>query len=124
MRESFTRELLRADFGVRVALFTNPIDIDAAMEQALTFLIPEPHVHRVIIDGLKPKEYASHLKKVLRDKGVTVKKLRTETDHARPALRLADCFAGLVRHHAEDPAGRTRALYEELQARVDATLKP
>ena len=123
VRGDFTREILASGFRLRVALFENPIDIEAALEQVLPYLITEREIHRLIIDGAKPKEYASRLKKVLRDQGVTVKKLRTESDHARPALRVADCFAGLVRNHAEAPNGRTAELFKTVESRIDVSLK-
>jgi hypothetical protein len=123
-RGNFLREVIAFDFGIRVALFHNPINIESVLEQALPYLITEREVHRLIVDGSKPKEYASRLKKVLRDKGITVKKLRTEADHARPALRAADCVAGVVRYHAENPTDiRGTGLYAMLLSHVDVTLE-
>lgn len=122
VRERFVLELLKLDFGMRIVLVRNPVRIETVLEQSLPYLIVEPSVHRLIIDGSKPKAYANHLKKILRDKGITVKKLRNETDHARPGLRLADCCAGLIRHHAEQPKGRSAHLYKMIESRIDTIL--
>ncbi|MGW1809253.1 hypothetical protein [Streptomyces sp. NPDC002078] len=124
VRHDFIRGLLEFDFRVRVGLFNNPVDIEAALEHALPYLLTETEVRRLIIDGSKPKEYASRLKKVLRDKGVTVKKLKLESDQARPALRVADALAGLMRHHAEDPKGKAAELRLAVSSRIDVTLVP
>jgi hypothetical protein len=123
VREKFFRAILKVDFRVRVALLVNPIHIEAAIEEVLSYLITERNVLRLIVDGSKPREYSSRLKKVLRNEGITVKKLRNEADHARPTLRIADCVAGLVRHHAEKPTGRSASLYRELRPRIDATVE-
>lgn len=122
VREDYIRELLKADFRLRVALVRNPVSIEVEVERALTYLITERQVQRIIIDGSRPREYSSRLKKVLRDKGVKVMKLRNETDHARPALRVADCFAGLMRYHAEESTVQSAQLYQETESRIDVTM--
>ena len=42
------------------------------------------------------------LKKALRDKGVSVKKLRTVNDKSQPGVQVADCLAGLVRRYYDN----------------------
>jgi hypothetical protein len=123
IRTVYPRAASEIDFRVRVALLSNPVHIETALATTLPRLIAEREVQRLLIDGSKSKEYASRLKKVLRDNGITVKKLRTETDHARPALRVADFFAGLARHRADQPAGRAAILYQEVKPCIELTLE-
>lgn len=41
---------------------------------------------------------------MLRDKGISVKKLRTVRNEAsQPGIQLADALAGLVRYHFDNP---------------------
>ncbi len=59
-------------------------------------------MRKIILDGKKPKWYALRLKKVLRDRGISVKKIRTGNDESFPCLRLADAYAGLIRTYWDD----------------------
>lgn len=63
-------------------------------------------ITNIYIDGKKPKWYERKLKKVLRDKKISVKKIRTVRKAGAPAgLQLADALAGLVRYHFDNPKG-------------------
>ncbi len=54
------------------------------------------------MDGKKPRWYELSLKKALRDKGVSVRKLKTVNDKSQPGVQVADCLAGLVRRHYDN----------------------
>ena len=48
--------------------------------------------------------YGRKLKKVLRDKGISVRKLRTvRNEKLHPGIQLADALAGLTRYHFDNP---------------------
>jgi len=57
----------------------------------------------IFIDGEKPKWYEHKLKKVLRDKGIAVRKLRTVRSKSEVGIQLADCPASLIRYYYDNP---------------------
>ncbi len=124
IRDYFISQLATADFRVKLALLSNPVKIDDSMEEALQHLIIEKHIHQIMIDGSKPKRYTRKLKKVLRDKGVSVKKLRTANDQTVPALRLADAIAGLSRYHHDKPRQPQAAkLYKQIEPKIELIIQ-
>ena len=102
IRQAFLSELLSESFEVKILLFQNPFT-EEKWEQGIKRLLVEKHIKYIIIDGSKPRRYTLHLKQVLRQSGVSVKKIRIGNDRAFPGLRLADFFAGLTRSHFQDP---------------------
>ncbi|MBI2029846.1 hypothetical protein HYT02_05500 [Candidatus Gottesmanbacteria bacterium] len=54
------------------------------------------------LDGEKPKWYERKLKKVLRDKGIQIKKLRSVRRQSNVGIQLADCLAGLTRYYYDN----------------------
>lgn len=104
IRQKFLSKIIELDFMAKVAIFENPTQINRMLEIVFQHLITEPEVKKIFIDGKKPKWYERKLKKVLRDKGISVKKLRTvRKDEGYPGIQLADCLAGLLRYHYDNP---------------------
>lgn len=104
---------------MRLVQIANPIQLDIALEEVLPYLLPERHIERLFIDGKKHREYAHALKKMLRDKGITVKKLRTVNDEAYPTIRVADAVAGAVRYYLDNPNKRATELYKAIEPRIE-----
>lgn len=99
IRENFIKQLIKLDFTLKVAVLKNPIKLTKSLEEALKHLIVEPNVRKIVLDGRKPAWYEQRLKKILRDQGVSVKKLKSiRKDESSPGLRVADCLAGLIRY--------------------------
>ena len=73
----------------------------------------------MIIDGRKPQYYIHQLKKILRDKGTSVKKIRTVNDEAYPLVRLADAIAGVSRAAYEEPQGKAVPLFKLIQSKIE-----
>ena len=119
MRKSFVESIAKGDFRIKVAYVTNPIKLDKALEEALQHLIVERGISQILIDGDKPKQYTRQLKKVLRDKGITVKKIRTVNDEAYPVIRIADAVAGVVRSTYDDPEGRAAPLFKLIEQKIE-----
>lgn len=119
IREKFITSLVDAKFKVKIAILTNPTLIDRRLEEALAHLIIEKHIHHILIDGSKPKKYVQRLKKVMRDKGVSVKKIRTINDQSAPIMRIADAFAGLLRYHYDKPGSQATKLFELVKNKVE-----
>jgi hypothetical protein len=115
VREKFISAISQLSFTFKLMLFTNPIHFASAFEVSLEHLIIEKKIDNIIIDGKKSRRYALQLKKVLRDKGISVKKIRTANDISSPGLRLADAVAGLYRSHTDRPTETTLRLYRMLE---------
>lgn len=94
-------------------------------EAVFQHFITEKDIERVWIDGKQPKWYERRLKKVLRDKGISVKKLRTVRDDAsQPGLQLADTLAGLSRYHFKNPNAKdAKKWFDKLKREKNCMLK-
>ena len=101
IRFNFIQALVKENFTVKAAIIQNPFN-ENSFEKALESLLIEKKIKKIIIDGKKPKWHTLRLKKTLRNKGISVKKIRTGNDQAFPCLRLADAFAGLIRAYWDD----------------------
>ena len=103
MKNKFLAQIFNLDFTVKVAIFENPVKPDAMLEVVFQHLITEKTISAIYIDGEKPKWYENKLKKVLRDKGVALKKLRTVRSRSEVGIQLADCLASLIRYYHDNP---------------------
>lgn len=119
MREAFIRGIAHGNFRVKVAYIANPIVLDRALEEALQHILIERRISQIVIDGDKPKSYTRQLKKVLRDKGVSVKKIRAVNDEAFPMVRIADAIAGAARATYDDPNGKAAALLKLVESKIE-----
>lgn len=104
VRSRFLKKIIKLDFTFKIGIFKNPVKTDEMTGVVLEELITEENIKNVFIDGKQPKWYERKLKKVLRDKGISVKKLRTiRNESSHPGIQLADSLAGLFRYHFENP---------------------
>lgn len=104
VRTRFLERIIVLGFTFKAGIFKNPVKIGEMTETIFQHLITEKDIEKVFIDGKQPKWYERRLKKVLRDKGISVKKLRTVRNEAsQPGIQLADALAGLVRYHFDNP---------------------
>jgi hypothetical protein len=115
-RKNFITQIMKTDFTLKVAILENPVKLSLSIEDALKHLVVEKKIQKITIDGRKPKWYMLKLKKILRDKGVSVKKVVTvRKDESSPGIRAADCFAGLVRYYHNKPTSLVKGCYEKLK---------
>ncbi|MDO8452817.1 MAG: DUF3800 domain-containing protein [bacterium] len=115
-REKFIEQLIKLDFFLKVAILKNPIRLSKSLEEALKHLVVEENIKKIVLDGRKPKWYSQGLKKVLRDKGVSVKKIVTvRKEESSPGVRVADCLAGLIRSYYDNPNNLSSRLYKKLK---------
>ncbi len=124
IKEQFITTLSKLDFIIKIALIKNPFYENEAYEYALGHLVDEKNIKTIIIDSKKDKFYERRIKKILRDKNIPVKKLRTANDESYPALRVADAIAGLVRYrdeHAGD--NRINDMYKKITGKIVITLE-
>ena len=90
-------EILKLDFQAKIAIVKNPINPSKELEKVLLHTIVENNIKTIYIDGEKPKWYERKIKKVLRDKGVSIRKLKTVRSSQCAGARIADMVAGLAR---------------------------
>jgi len=102
IRNKFLTSILILDFTVKVAVFENPKNVGEMLEVVFRHLITEKNIRSILIDGKKPRWYELRLKKVLRDKGVSVRKLRTVKSDTNLGIQLTDAMAGLARYHFDN----------------------
>ena len=122
IRFNFIKMLIKEDFTVKVAIVRNPFS-EKSFEKTIEHLLIEKKVKKIILDGKKPKWYSLRLKKVLRDRGISVKKIRTGNDKSFPCLRLADAYAGLVRSYWDDKNNqKAKELYNLANKKITTQL--
>ena len=103
MKNKFLARIIELDFTFKVAIFENPVKPELMLEVVFQHLITEKTITTIFIDGEKPKWYEHKLKKVLRDKGIAIKKLKTVRSRSEVGIQLADCLASLVRYYHDNP---------------------
>ena len=119
MRQRFIEGIAKGDFKIKIAYVTNPMILDKALAEALEHLLVERSISQILIDGDKPKMYTRQLKKVLRDKGITVKKIRSVNDESYPIIRIADAVAGVARATYDEPNGKAASLLKMLEQKIE-----
>lgn len=119
VKERFLQKILALDFKVKIAVIANPLNPSSEIERVLTHMIVERDITKIIIDGKKPKWYERKIKKILRDRMVTIKKLKTASDESEPGIRLADLIAGMARWHFEGKnRGKVEKYYNKLRGKI------
>lgn len=103
MKNKFLSRVMDLNFTVKVAIFENPVKQASMIEVVFRHLIVEKDITTIVIDGEKPKWYEHKLKKVLRDKGIAAKKLRTVRSKSEVGIQLADALASLIRYYHDNP---------------------
>jgi hypothetical protein len=104
VREEFLMGTNTVRYRFLAVVIENPVlDLSPAIELGLTGIQADLGKISLIIDGDKGRGFERRFKKLLRDRGVNTRKLRTAKDEGFAGLRLADAIAGLHRYLAEKP---------------------
>ncbi len=101
IKRKFFSSVAKNDYYIRAAVIKNPFSKDK-FEEAIKSMLIERKIEQIIIDGVKPKWYSLRLKKILRDYGISTRKIKTGNDKSYPCLRLADAYAGLIKSYWND----------------------
>ena len=81
--------------------------------------IVENNIRTIYIDGKKPKWFENKIKKVLRDKGASVNKLKTVRSKQYAGTRLADMVAGLSRtYYDKRNLEKIKKYYKRLEKKI------
>lgn len=99
VKSKFMDRALSFDFKVKILCCQNPVHTQNMLQNMLMNMLVEKDIHQVIMDGKKSKRYERSIKKILRDKGISVKKLKTVHDTQSAGIQLADMAAGLARSY-------------------------
>lgn len=121
LRAAFIKDAVNLPFTVKVAIFKNPISHKDSLEWALEHLLVERNFKALYIDGKEPKWIERRLKKVLRDRGITIKKVQTVRSSSSAGIRLADALAGLSRTYFDNPEGKAKDLWKAIQKKIKTT---
>ncbi len=122
VREKFIRKLAKLPFTAKIAIFNNPINTAEALEWSLLHLLTDKEADQIHIDGKKPRWVEHKFKKVLRDKGITVRHLRTDRHASSPGIRVADAIAGLSRAYYDRKTKNTERLWRIIRKKITAQL--
>jgi len=105
IRDKFLSKIIKLDFRVKIAIFRNPVHSDRMIESVFEQIITESSISKILIDAKKPRWYENKLKKILRQRNISVKKLKTvRKDEYVFGIQLADCLAGLYRYSYDNPS--------------------
>lgn len=96
VKSAFMDRALALPFTAKVWIVHNPIHQERILLTVLMELLTESRISCLFIDGKKSKSYERVIKKFLRDRAISVKKLRSVHDTQYAGIRLADMVAGLV----------------------------
>lgn len=123
-KKEFMDLALSLDFNVKIAIVKNPVRPDWELEKVLSHTIIEKDIKKIFIDGKKPKWYERKIKHILRDKNISVKKLKTVTDQQSAGIRLADMIAGLTRSYFDKKnPKRFNKYYKRLEKKIIILIK-
>lgn len=122
VREKFIRSIRPLAFSVKIAIFKNPVYTPKAFEWALVHLLAEKHFSGLYIDGKKPQWVERQIKKTLRDKGISVRKVKTVRHQNARIMHVADAFAGLSRAYYDNPDGRAKRVWDIAQKKITTQL--
>lgn len=124
VKEIFITEVLKLDFEVKVAVVKNPIHPQKELEKALVHTIVEKNIKQITIDGNRYKWFEKKIKYVLRNKGISVRKLRKAKDEQYAGLRIADMVAGLTRSYFDKKnPKRFDKYYKKLKKKIVILIK-
>lgn len=124
VKEKFIDCALNLNFTVKVAIVRNPVNPSKELEKILLHTIVETDIKSIYIDGKKPKWFGKKIKKVLRDKGISVGKVRTVKSSQYAGVRLADMVAGLVRsYYDKKNFDKIKKYYRRLKNKIIITIE-
>lgn len=124
VKRKFIDEVLELDFKAKIAIVNNPVNPAVELERILVHMVVERNIKNIYIDGKKPKWYERKIKKILRDKGISVKKLKTVKDNQYAGIRLADMVAGLSRSYFDKKnLDKISKYYKRLQKKIIVVLE-
>jgi len=119
VKRKFMTEALGLDFSIKLAVVKNPVHPVEELERILRQLLVEKNISYVYIDGKQPKWYERKIKKILRSKNFSARKLKTVKSSQYAGIRLADMAAGLARSYFDGKnLERIEPFYRRLEKKI------
>lgn len=118
IRQGFIKKTKKLSFNFKYSLLKNPINSKNELNNTLFLLLNENNVQEVNIDGKQPKWFERQIKKNLRDRGVSIHKIRMVDDRSEPIIRLADAIANVVRIYHDSPRNIIKELFSSLSSKI------
>ncbi|MFH1610969.1 MAG: DUF3800 domain-containing protein [Patescibacteria group bacterium] len=119
VKEKFMDKILKLDFKVKIAVIKNPVKPNEELERILTHMIIEKNIKNIYLDSKQPRWYDRKIKKILRDKGISIRKFKTVNDKQFAGIRLADMVAGLSRSYFDKKnLDKILIYYKRLQNKI------
>jgi len=123
VRRGFILKALKLLFHFKYTVVLNPVHPQKELREAIINLVTEDDIDSVYIDGKQPRWYERQIKKILQDRGLSVRKLKTVHDGSHPVIRLADALANVVRLYHDSPTRSAKLLYESLKPKINKTTR-
>lgn len=102
-RRKFIEKTLRLPFSFKYTVVNNPIVVLNELHDALFVIIGDDVITEIYIDGKQPVWVARQLKKSLRDRGFSIRRVLHVDDVDEPIIRLADALANVIRIYHNKP---------------------
>ena len=119
LRIKFAELIKSLDFVCRVVIYKNPIIQERILENFLPKVITvEDELFKIIIDGNKGTNYGLKLKRLLKNKRLSVPRVIFMNDKNEPGIQLADFVAGLVRSYFDNPNVENTHIYNLLKHKI------
>jgi hypothetical protein len=111
IRRRFIEKILRLPFTFKYSVLRNPIIVKDELHNLLFTLLGDDMIQEILVDGKQPVWVARQLKKSLRDRGFSIKKVKNVDDVDEPTIRLADALANVVRLYQDNPSALAVELF-------------
>jgi hypothetical protein len=118
VRIKVAKKLKEINFYYICQVYKNPIGQEKALENLLVQLIKfDGTVFKIAVDGEGVDRYEKYLKKILRDRGIKIYKLKFVNDKKEPIVRVADFIAGLIRSRLDKSGKDSEDMYQLLKGK-------
>ncbi len=114
IRSEFIIKVLSLPFSFKYVIVANPVNLTIELYNSITTMLTEKNIQNIYIDGKYSRKHEQKISKLLRDKGLSVKNLKTVTNRSVPAIRLADALAGLIRSYYDNPSLERKNLFQKI----------
>ena len=114
IRRKFVQKVIKLPFTFKYTVIENPINSKEELQKSLFTLLYQDAIQEINIDGKQPKWFERKIKKSLRDRGLSIQKVKTVDDKNEPIIRLADALANVVRIFHDNPKKLIVELFNSL----------
>lgn len=114
VRKKFINGLQKLPFKFKYLVLKNSIKPNIELSNLLN-LIDENNIREIHIDGKQPRWIEGKIKKNLRDRGLSIEKIKTVSDESEAIIRIADAIENVVRLYYDQQNLSIIELFNKLQ---------